>query len=104
MKFRIESTCISHRKPEKLIKEYPCLRYFRFEVEQEEVPLGGQWIADENGRIIRQVSDETRTKYTSYIYIDTIEQLMGLLKAVKDETTEIIVGDDYIEIYDGYRE
>jgi hypothetical protein len=58
-------------------------------------------IHDENGvAIVQPVSRVVDIKRAS-VTIHTLEQLMDLIKAVNHS---IIVSEDAIEIYDGYRE
>lgn len=103
MKFQIEATSIWRDKHERLIKEYPMLADYGYEVETKDVPVVPRWIKDENGRFIKFHTGETKTIHTPYITVNSLEQLMEFIKRLEG-TSEIIVSEDFIEIYDGYRE
>lgn len=98
MKFKIVSSFYSNNF-EKIIKEYPCLKEFGFEVVEYEVPLK-TWTCDERGMRILQIHGK-QTIRKSYVTIESIEQLLALKSAVK---APLIIDEDEIEIYDGYRE
>ena len=102
MKFKVSATSVwdfdSHEPKTKLIKEYPCLKNFGFENILFEKPVRNR-IRDEEGRLITQFSYEPR--YDTYITIDTIEQLLELIKVVENP---LVITENEIEIYDGYRE
>ena len=105
MKFRITATSIwSYNEYEQLIKDYPSLLNYGFEVEEKQVPVGGCWTRDENDNRIWQTTDQTRSSYTPYIYVDSLEQLIELIKNLEDDVRTIVLTEDEIEIYDGYRE
>lgn len=89
MKFKIIQTCcdigaarmisneVCKDRAEKIIKDYPCLKDFGFEIENlDNYP-------------------------SAYIYIYSLEELVKLKNAVNNE---LIIGDEFIEIYDGCRE
>ena len=98
MKFKITSSFFSNNF-EKIIKEYPCLKDFGFEVVEYEVPLK-TWTWDENGmRILQIYGKETIRK--PYVTIESLEQLLALKSAIEEP---LIITEDEIEIYDGYRE
>ena len=103
MKFRITATSVWWQEHEKLIEEYPILSNYGYELEEKQIPVSGCWIKDENGKRIWQTTDKTRPIYTPYIHIDTLEQLVEFIKALEDCGT-IVMTEDEIEIYDGYRE
>lgn len=99
MKFKITATSSVYGDPEKLIEGYPCLENFGYELEEYE-ELKRYYIRDENGRRIK-MEYGIETKYTPYVRIDSIEQLVELTKAVGNP---LVFSEDEIEIYDSYRE
>lgn len=106
MRFRIEATSIwsNATAHEKLIKEYPCLQNFGYEVETT-TKIKKTWINDECGNRIWQKGPETIV-HTPYVNLNSLEDLNRLYEAVANPL--IYSGDisDYptIEIYDGFRE
>lgn len=98
MEFKIISTDIWNN-PQRLIEEYPCLKDYSLEVKRTGFPAKSR-IHDENGRPVYQTF--TQFVYTPYITINTIDDLMNLVKSV--ENPLIINTSGEIEIYDGYRE
>ena len=58
-------------------------------------------IRDENGKLLRQFSSY-KIKLEPTIQINTLDELMKLIQSVNREL--IIDKDNWIEIYDGYRE
>lgn len=106
MKFRITTTCNS-LDVDKMLKDYPVLRRFGFSIKEVSFQVK-TWTRDENGKSIRQM--EERSRLAAFIFLDSLEQLTELMKAVGEE---IVVspadtdryGVEYeLEIYDGYRE
>lgn len=100
MKYQIKSTTWDNI--EQLIKHYPCLIKFGFEIDiqlvDREIP-----VEDENGNIVKFIyGDEVLN--TSFITIDDLDEIRELAEMVKSPL--IIFEDDEptIEIYDGYRE
>lgn len=102
MKFQIKATSIWRDEHERLIKEYPMLADYCYEVETTESRTG-QWIKDENGDPIYFPNSRTASIHTPYITIDSLKQLIEFINRLEG-TSEIVVGEDFIEIYDGYRE
>lgn len=104
MKFEIYSTKVypnyhSGYSSQKLIEEYPCLKGFGFEIVKYEEPRRRiYW--DGYGHRIHEIVG-TDTLYKACVTIDTIEQLMALQSACEES---LIITEDEIEIYDGYRE
>ena len=98
MRFELYSTVWYDTKD--IIERYPCLKDFKVE---ECTVKKDRYITtlDENGNRIRQVIKDDRTETKCFIDIDTIDQLINLLKAADNE---LVIGKDFIEIYDGYRE
>ena len=96
MEFTIEASCTLESN---LLAEYPCLRNFKFYEKEETVSCDG-YVRDEEGERMRQTI--TKTKKTPKICIDTLDDLMNLIRMAE---APIIIDSDYtIEIYDGYRE
>lgn len=96
MEFTIEASCTPNSK---LLAEYPCLSNFKF-YEKEEIVSCDFMLGMKKGKRIRQTV--TKTKKTPKICIDTLDDLMSLIKMVG---TPVIIDTEYtIEIYDGYRE
>lgn len=105
MKFRITATSIwSWSDYDELIEKYPSLLNYGFEVEEKQVPVSGCWTRDENGNSIWQETDRTRSSFTPYIYVDSLEQLIELIENLEDDVRTIVLTEYEIEIYDGYRE
>jgi hypothetical protein len=90
---------------DQLLEMYPCLKEFGFIVEDVK-RTARKWIRDENGERIMQ--EYERTISLPYIFIDSLEDLIKLQKAVDNELVfgpTIDCSDGYfIEIYDGCRE
>ena len=98
MKFKITSSSYSNNF-EKIIKEYPCLKDFGFEVAEYEVPLKTR-TRDECGKRIFQIYGKNIIR-EPYVTIESLERLLALKSAVEEP---LIITEDEIEIYDGYRE
>jgi hypothetical protein len=85
MKFVVEATY--SKDEEKMLQCYPFLREYGFETVEVEYKC----------RIIK----------VSYIYINTLEELLRLYEQCSEElviTKDIFTDEKCIEIYDGYRE
>ena len=78
MKIKIIST--EYKGLDELIKIYPCLRNFEFEIEKKVSPCSVA-IRNEDGSIDNYEFDSTTT-YTPLIEINTIEDFFRLGKAV----------------------
>lgn len=104
MKYHIFTAEYWLDQPDAVLRMYPCLQYFGFEIEEKLVPKTSR-IRDERGRWCSQINYEMK-KY-GYVTIDTLEKLMELQKAV-DHSLIIRDGDDdygqAIMIYDDYIE
>ena len=103
MKFRIYSSfyCMDNEIDE-LLDDYPVLKNYGFEVIKE-TRTGRRVtrIKDENEKPMVQETPYTYEIKKVYVNIDTLEQLMSL---IKDVNCHVIVDEDTIEIYDSYRE
>ena len=97
MKIKIISTY--YNNIEKLVEKYPCLKDFGFEVVEYEEPLK-TWTWDENGKRILQIYGKKIIR-EPYVTIESLERLLELRFAVDEP---LIITEDEIEIYDGYRE
>lgn len=98
MTFKVSAT--SYWNDEDAIKGYPQLYDFGFKIEEKQEPKF-EVIRDENGKLLRQCSGY-KIKLEPTIQIDTLDELMKLIQSVN---RELIIGkDNWIEIYDGYRE
>ena len=95
MKFKIVSTDY-YDENEKIIKKYPCLKDFGFEIEKYEAPVID---FDYKSREFKTIG--TVTKYRTYLTINSLERLIELETAVE---YPLIITEDEIEIYDSYRE
>jgi len=101
MRFKIESSWY-YDTYEQLIKKYPCLKDFGFEVEKKNI-VRFEKIKDEEGEILKQ--EYEKSIYTPYIYIYGLEELRRLRESVHHCLIIDWDGDEAsIEIYDGYRE
>lgn len=102
MKFYIENT--DYDKGEKLLKLYPSLSKYGFEIHQVEKVGPKVKTRDENGETIYSIRTYNEEKKT--VNIDTLEQLLQFRNDVGEAL--IIHRDDEpipcIEIYDNYRE
>lgn len=105
MKFRIVSTHCRF-DVDKMLEQYPVLYRFGFSIKEMAFPMR-TFIKDENGEKIQQI--EERKRHIGYVFLDSLEQLTELIKAVDNE---VIIsrsdthryGTEYeIEIYDGWR-
>lgn len=89
---------------DQLLKKYPCLNEFHFIVEDVK-RTARKLIRDENGEYIMQ--EYERTISLPFIFINSLEDLVKLQKAVDEELVfgpTIDYSDGYfIEIYDGCR-
>ena len=103
MKFRIISSCyVFDIETEQLLDEYPVLKKYGLEViEETRTSYEDIRITDENGLPMTQKVLYPYKIKIAYVNINTIEQLMNL---IKDVEYPVIVTEDEIEIYDGYRE
>lgn len=106
MRFKIYSSGQFVDDPTELLRNYPCLKDYNFEiVEYEKEYEHHSWIRDEKGERIRQTRIEKRKIVEGYITVDSLNQLM---KLVQDIDEPIIIDNDMIkpniEIYDTYRE
>lgn len=85
MKFVIEATYCYNE--EQLLKTYPFLREYGFETVE--------------------VDHKLRKEKVSYIYINSLEELLQLYEQCGEEiviTRNLYTDEKCIEIYDGYRE
>lgn len=95
--------CSTFNPVEDLSEEYPCLKDFGFVMEDvkktRKIPIN-----DENGDIIMQ--EVERIVHEAFIFIDSIEDLGKLYKAVGVELIFYTDRDHTccIELYDGCRE
>ena len=83
----------------KLIKEYPCLKEYGFELEKIVTKYTRGTVQDDEGNTLEV--ERCKVSYKPYIIINSLEELM---KFIKDVDNELVIREDYIEIYDGYRE
>ena len=96
MEFTIEASCTPNSK---LLAEYPYLSNFKF-YEKEETISCNYYVRDDKSR--RVLKTITKLKKTPKICVNTLDDLMSLIKMVG---TPVIIDTEYtIEIYDGYRE
>ena len=109
MKYEIYSTC--RWNPDKLLEKYPMLNNFGFEaVDKQKTFKRIVPVLDENGDLITQLRDCSRTVRKGYITLNSLDQLKELIDTVDNEIVilppSLISGDGIyrIEIYDGYRE
>ena len=98
MTFKVRAT--SYQKDEDVIKGYPQLYDFGFKIEEKRVPKF-EAIRDENGKLLRQFLGY-KIKLEPTIQINTLDELMKLIQSVNSQI--IIDNDNWIEIYDNYRE
>lgn len=100
-KFYVRSTSV-WENPDKIIQYYPCLHDFGFDIQGVRRNFKTR-IRDEHGEIIFQEGYDI--KRFGVISVNTIEQLLLLKERVK---CELIIDmeneENWIEIYDGYRE
>lgn len=95
--------CSTHNPVEDLLDEYPELKDFGFVLEDvkktRKIPIN-----DENGEIIMQ--EVERIVHEAFIFIDSIDDLAKLHKAVSVELIFYTDRNDLccIELYDGCRE
>lgn len=85
MKFAIEATYCDNE--EQLLETYPFLREYGFETVEVDYKL--------------------RKEKVSYIYINSLEELLQLYEQCNEElviTRNLYTDEKCIEIYDGYRE
>ena len=107
MKIEIRSTTTSlyYGDGQDVLHDYPCLSDFGYEAVTEERPKRSR-IVGEDGKVTWKDIGETYSVTTHYVNIDTIEKLFELSRLTNMELI-IRAGegyDDYVEIYDGYRE
>ena len=109
MKYEIYSTC--NRDVDSLLEKYPMLDNFGFEaVDKQKTFKRIVPVLDENGDLITQLQDCSRTVRKGYITLNSLDQLKELIDTVGNEVVilppSLIAGDGIyrIEIYDGYRE
>lgn len=106
MKFNIYSTSL-YDDPDLLIKKYPCLNKFFFEVIESEVSnIKRTRTKDENGFWI-YFDDESEKMIIkeSVVYIHSLEELLSLRDECGHELVISKHGDtNTIEIYDTWRE
>lgn len=94
MRFKISST--EHGFEESvLIAKYPCLKQFGLEVENE-ISYVNVIVVDDNDN--PSVQKKSITRRIPYIHIYSLEELKELMNVVGHE---LIIGDNYIEIFDG---
>ena len=98
MTFKVRAT--SYQKDEDVIKGYPQLYDFGFKIEEKRVSKF-EAIRDENGKLLRQFLGY-KIKLEPTIQINTLDELMKLIQSVNSQI--IIDNDNWIEIYDNYRE
>lgn len=87
MKFKITASSLWSTETDKLLKEYPCLHDFGYEVEETTE--------------YSFYHNLNYPKKTAYIHINSLEELVKFKQAV-DKI--IIFDEDEIEIYDAWRE
>lgn len=103
MKFRIFSSgyCLD-REFDKFLSKYPVLEKYGLEIEEfDQRRKRYVTVTDENGMEMRQMMPYTFHVKRANVTIDTLEQLMDI---IKDVGHSVVVNEDSIEIYDGYRE
>lgn len=98
MTFKVRST--SYWNDEDVIKGYPQLYDFCFKIEEKQEPKF-EMIRDENEKLLRQFLGY-KIKLEPTIQINTLDELMKLVQSVNSQI--IIDNDNWIEIYDNYRE
>lgn len=96
-----EITAVSVLDVDKLTDKYPQLKDFDFSIAYEYVRMLHSDVlsVDENGRFIR--IEEPTYKRVGYVAIDSLERLLELSKALD---RPLLIENNIIEIYDGYRE
>lgn len=96
---KIQIISAMYTELDELIRHYPCLCDFGFEIKKEVCPRNVT-IKDENGNHIKFEFDST-TKYTPYIEMNTIEDFFKLGKAVnknllfRDDMAIIQIADEW---------
>lgn len=105
MKVYIYSTCFWRDDDvEGLVERYPELKEFGFVVEEVK-RKAKRWILDENRERILQEYEVIGKE--SYIFLETLDDLVRLRKAVEVPLIFDVADDNSgytIELYDGYRE
>lgn len=96
MLYRITASATA--SDDRILNEYPCLKDFGWKL-VEFVENRHTRILDENMRSIYQTIPTTY--YRPYIEINSLEELQKLQAAIE---YPLIIYEDEIEIYDGYRE
>lgn len=106
MKFSITATSVYGNDPERLLKEYPCLRDYNFEIKDIQVPHR-TIIKDENGNPIVFKNGTYSVRHETYIDVDDLQTLLKLFGDTRELIITKSIADDAdfeIEIYDDYRE
>lgn len=95
MEFKIVSV---EYKVEELLEHYPCLDNYGFVIRQAKVPRKIR-IWDDEGKPLTQIHPML-INY-AVVQINSLSELLDLRSALDED---LIIKEDTIEIYDGYRE